>query len=202
MPHPVLCCCARLVRSVPRWFWILLLLLFQMFEVYILWPSAGAGGAAGAERAPRVRTEQAQTLGSQLPPNVIDALNQKWTSANQHILPDMTECRDACQCDQDKRDGRSAVAWAVNQIEHRAGAASRIILPWLPDDAAVAAQCVFGDRIVTGQLIPARPADGTAAQARATAAGLSPPLTLTQSRYLALRRQGSTWFRPGSPCMQ
>jgi hypothetical protein len=152
----------------------MLLLLFQIFEVYLLWPSTSAGGAAGAERTPRVRAEQAHTLRSQLPLNVIEALNQKWTSAVQHVLPDMTECRDACQCDRDKHDGKSAVAWAVSQVEHRAGAASCVVLPWLPDDAAAAAQCVFGDRIVKGELITARLRDGAAAQARVSAAVVSP----------------------------
>ena len=166
-------CCTRLVCRPPRLFWISLLSLFLIFEVYILWSSAGSGGAAVVERrAP-------QTLQSQLPPAVIAALNQKWMSSDLRPVPAnaSTDCGGTCQCDKDQLDGKSAVAWTVDQNEHRAGITTRVFLPWLPDAPGAAVQCVFGDRIVKGHLINKHSADVTARQASAAAACLLSALT-------------------------
>jgi hypothetical protein len=156
--------CARLLRSVPRLFWIILLLAFQIFEVAILWPSADVASVA-ASAGPRLSgAGKAQTLQSQLPLSSIEAMNQKWASAAPHKLPDLNECAGTCQCDKDRSEGHSAVAWAVNQLEHANGAATRVALPWLPDGAGAAVQCVFGDRIVKGQLFSTASGDATAQQ--------------------------------------
>jgi hypothetical protein len=171
--------CTRLVCRPPRFFWILLLLLFLIFEVYILWPSASRGWAAAVERrAP-------QTLQSQLPLAVIAALNQKWTPIDLRLVPaadcggerEVTGGGGACQCDKDQIDGKSAVAWTVNQNEHRAGITTRVFLPWLPDAPGTAVQCVFGDRIVKGHLINEHSADASARQAGAAAACVLSALT-------------------------
>ena len=149
MLHRAVDCCARLMRSVPRLFWILLLLLFQALEVYILWPHAAAG-----ERPRRAEAVAAHTLQSRLPPPFIQDLNRQWVAAAQHVLPDLNECRDACQCENDKNGVKSGVAWAANQVEHAAGVSARLLLPWRPDSADAAVQCVFADRVVKGHVIP------------------------------------------------
>jgi hypothetical protein len=141
-------CGVRLVRSVPRLFWIFLLLLFQVLEVYILWPRTTAG-----ERPRLDEAVAAHTLQSRLLPPFVEALSQRWKTAAQSTLPDLSECRDACQCEDDKHVAKSAVAWAVTQMEHKAGVSTRVIVPWRPDSADAAPQCVFADRIVKGHII-------------------------------------------------
>jgi hypothetical protein len=167
--------CACFVRAVPRACWILLLLLFQIFEVYILWPPAGAGSSAGVARPRPADAGQVQTLQSQLPPPFVKHLNEKWAGAAQHVLPDLNECRDACQCDRDKSDGKTSIAWTVNQIQHSAGTNTRVSLQWLPDGAGAAVQCIFGDRIVKGHLITADSGDTGAQKASAAAARPAAP---------------------------
>lgn len=142
-----------------------MLLLFQIFQVYVLWPSAGAG-----DRARHSDVGQAQTLHSQLSASTIEYFNQKQLAAAQHVLPDLNHCRDACQCDRDKSEEKTAIAWSVSQIQHSAGTSTRVSLQWLPDGPGSAVQCVFGDRIVKGQLITVNSGDSDAQKACAACA--------------------------------
>jgi hypothetical protein len=175
----------RVVRSAPRLFWIMLLLIFQMFEVYFLWPSAPAGGATERIAHVNAQAEEAQTFQSRLPVTVIEALNEKWMRS-EHALPDLSECGDACQCDKDKSDGKSAVARTVNQIEHRDGTTTRVSLKWSPDDTGASVQCVFGDRIVKGNLIDAHSGDSAAQQACAATAAATAFSPLTSSQFMQI----------------
>ena len=193
---------ARLVRSVPRLFWIILLLLFQIFEVAILWPSSAVVGGAGGAGPRDAGTGKVQTLHSQLPLPSIEALNQKWTSSGLHNLPNLNECTGSCQCDKDRSEGRSAVAWTVNQIEHGAGAATRALLPWHPDGAGAVVQCVFGDRIVKGQLIPAASGDVAQQQVGAQMAQPAPCAHSMRCRCRVSPRRATTWSSPASRCTQ
>jgi hypothetical protein len=183
--------CVRSARSVPRACWILLLLFFQIFEVYVLWPS-GAGNKAVIERAPNSDAPQVQSLQSQLPAALIEHLNRKWLSAS---LPDLNQCKNACQCDSDKSGGKTAVAWTVDQIQHRAGTTTIVMLQWLPDGANSAAQCVFGDRIVKGQLIDS--GDFKTQKAGASSVLLALPLTLQATQISCVAPPRFHLVQPG-----
>jgi hypothetical protein len=82
-------------------------------------------------------------------------MHEKWRSAARSVLPDLNECKVACQCEKDRNESATALAWATNQLEHSADLATHVALEWLPDTPNAPVQCVFGDRIVKGHLTSA-----------------------------------------------